>query len=123
MQPARVLGQIVVVAGRDKRLAALAADLLAAGALVAFVDDNRSLPDAPVSVRADPADERVWARVAPHVEQRLGPIDVVITDDACARVVEPVFAADLLRRGRPPVRVLAADDDPGELLSALRSTR
>ena len=52
---------------------------------------------------ADPADPGVWVRIAPHVEQRLGPVDGVVTDAVSLVTAEAVFGPDLLRRGHGSV--------------------
>jgi hypothetical protein len=113
-----LLGRVVVVAGHAPTLASLAAALVDAGALVAFVAPNASAPTADAQVHADPADPQVWERIAPHVEQRLGPVDGVVTDAATRPTVEAVFGPDLLRRGHGAV--LVGDDLPAEaVVSAL----
>ena len=101
----RLLGRVVVVAGHAPGLAALSAALVDAGALVAFVGPDASVPSAQASVRADPRDPAVWERIAPHVEQRLGPVDGVVTDAPTAAIVDAVFGPDFGRRGHGAVIV------------------
>ena len=117
--PGRPLeGRVIVVAGHAATLASLAAALVDAGALVAFVAPNASAPIADAQVHADPADPQVWERIAPHIEQRLGPVDGVVTDAETRETVEAVFGPDLLRRGHG--LVLVGDGLPVEtLISAL----
>ena len=106
------------MAGHAPTLASLAAALVDAGALVAFVAPNASAPTADAQVHADPADRQVWERIAPHVEQRLGPVDGVVTDAVTEPVVEEVFGPDLVRRGHGAVVV--GDDLPAAaVVSAL----
>jgi NAD(P)-dependent dehydrogenase (short-subunit alcohol dehydrogenase family) len=95
----RLDGHVVVVAGLDPMFGTVARALASAGASVARIGDG---PDEQValSVLGDPADPSAWARVAPHVEQRLGPVDAVVCDAACEPAVTEVFAPDLRRRGR-----------------------
>jgi hypothetical protein len=114
-----LLGRVVVVAGEDTRLAAVSAAAAAADAQVAVV--SRSLAPAPATVRfnADPCDPGVWERIAMHVEQHLGPVDGVITDDASRSAVEAVFSADLVRRSRPAVVVVRPDDDVDAIVTRL----
>jgi NAD(P)-dependent dehydrogenase (short-subunit alcohol dehydrogenase family) len=117
----RMQGRVVVVAGHATGLAGLATSLVEAGALVAYVAPTDALPVAQASVRADPADPSVWERIAPHVEQRLGPVDGVVTDAASAATVQAVFGPDLVRRGHGAVLVvddLAVDS----VISALLGT-
>ena len=118
-----LLGRVLVVAGGDAQLAAVASALSAADASVAVV--SRSLgptPSATVRFNADPADPGAWERIAMHVEQHLGPVDGVVTDDDAVTVVETVFAVDLVRRGRPPVVVVRRDDDVGGVITRLGYT-
>jgi len=111
-------GRVVVVAGADDRLPVLVTRLAAEGALVAFVAPTRA-DDAHAAFRADPADPRTWERVAPHVEQRLGPVDAVVADATCGAVVTTVFLPDMRRRGHGGVHVLASGEDVEEMLRCL----
>jgi hypothetical protein len=113
-----LLGRVVVVAGHAPALATLATALVDAGALVAFVAPAGSAPTADAQVRADPADPQVWERIAPHVEQRLGPVDGVVTDATTRPIVEVVFGPDLLRRGHGAV-IVGADLPVRAVVSAL----
>lgn len=108
-----VHGRVVVVAGDDSRLAAAAAAALTVGARVAVV--SRTLDgttSATVRFNADARDPDAWERIAMHIEQHLGPVDGVITDDSARAVVDGVFATDLARRGRAPVHVLDDEEAP-----------
>jgi len=111
-------GRVFIVAGSDARLGGVANALVAAQALVAVVG---SIPvDTAVAAHfhADPADEAVWQRVVPHVEQRLGPIDGVITDGAAQAIGERLVGPDLSRRGHGAV---IAIDDNSDVESTLRT--
>ena len=114
-------GHVVVLAADDDRLADAVAALLGAGALVGVVTNNaeavRRLTDQvadeglqpPLMFRADPADAESWPRIAPHLEQRLGPVDAVVADAASMPTVADVFGPDLRRRGHGDVLELADD--------------
>ena len=105
-----LLGRVVVVAGDDPRLSAAAESALTAGASVAVVSQTLDrATGASVRFNADPRDPGAWERIAMHVEQHLGPVDAVYTDDDSRATVEGVFAADLARRGRDPVVVIGPD--------------
>jgi hypothetical protein len=118
-----LLGRVVVVAGADARLAAVAAAATAAQAQVAVVSTALApSTDATVRFNADPCDPDAWERIAVHVEQHLGPVDGVVTDDAGRPAVEAVFAVDLARRGRPAVVVVRPDDDVEAVVTRLRDT-
>lgn len=97
--------------------------LVADGALVALVSGKPVTSSAHACFRADPGDPNVWERVAPHVEQRLGPVDGVVTDPRCATVVEAVFRPDLDRRGHGGVVVVAPTDDLASVVNALAGTQ
>ena len=113
-------GWVVVVAGDDSALAAVARATLGAGATVGVV--STSLDDetpSAVRFRADPGDADAWERIAMHIEQHLGPVDGVVTDASSYQVVDGVFAADLSRRGRCPVVVIDPGESPAAVVTAL----
>ena len=124
----QLVGRVVVVAGDDVRLAEAATAALTAGAKVAVV--SRTLEDAAeqlgreptVRFRADPRDPDAWERIAMHVEQHLGPVDGVVTDEASHAVLDGVFGADLARRGRGDVVVVSDGDDAASLVTRLAGT-
>ena len=114
-----LLGRVIVVAGADPALAHAAHLALDAGAQVAVVSTSLQVDDATLRFRADPSDIDVWERIAMHVEQHLGPVDGVVTDERCAATVAPVFAPDLARRGHGDVVIVSADTEPGSVLTRL----
>jgi NAD(P)-dependent dehydrogenase (short-subunit alcohol dehydrogenase family) len=114
-----LLGRVVVVAGSHPTFPDLVTALTDAGAFVAFVSSAGGRSVAHAGFNADPTDPAVWERVAPHVEQRLGPVDLVVGDAGTVDVLEPVFRPDLLRRGHGDVVTAAADVTPELLLSQL----
>ena len=119
----QLLGRVVVVAGDDALLANAATAALAAGAKVAVI--SRALGDATaatVRFNADPRDPGAWERISMHVEQHLGPVDGVVTDEQSRPVVVDVFGADLARRGRAGVLVMQPGDDPRTLVTHLAGT-
>lgn len=120
MTDASLLGRVVVVGGAAEVLSSVVTDLLAAGALVAVVSPVRGNEGAHIAYAADPGDPDVWQRVAPHVEQRLGPVDAVVVDADTADLASAVFGPDLARRGHGVVMVAADDDDPAAVVSRLR---
>lgn len=124
MTSQRLLGRVVVVAGEDATLAAVAAAAADAGASVGVV--SRTLPDdvpATVRFRADPAAAATWDRVGMHVEQHLGPVDGVATDTIAQATVESVFGPDLVRRGHGDVVVVTPAESVAALLSRMVDTR
>ena len=125
-------GLVVVLAGptadadpdtRSLAVAAAAA-LLGSGVLLAAVTTDGQVIDelsrraetyggeAPVSWRADPADPATWRRLYPHIEQRLGPVDAVLTDPIARELVETVFRSDMHRRGHGAIVALSGPADP-----------
>lgn len=116
---ASLLGRVVVVAGSHPTFPDLVAKLVDAGAFVAFVSTTGGGPVAHAGFKTDPADPVVWERVAPHVEQRLGPVDLVVGDAHTGQLLESVFRPDLVRRGHGDVVVAAPDATPDQLLSQL----
>src|SRR5207248_10162948 len=59
----------------------------------------------------DPTLRDTWDRIAAHVEQRLGPVDAVVADEHCARLLREVFGADFDRRGHGGVVALDRTTD------------
>jgi hypothetical protein len=119
VKPSPLLGRVYVVAGAESGLVGVAAALVEAGAFVAFVAVELTAASVHASFRADPGDPDVWGRVAPYVEQRLGPVDGVVTDSATRPVVDAVFAADIRRRGHGDVVVVGPADEVDEVIKAL----
>jgi hypothetical protein len=106
-------GKAIVVAGDSRRLIAVVRGLAANAALLAIVAADRDIVDeavqvaesldaAVVGMTADPASPQVWARVAPHIEQRLGPIDVAVAigDEVLRQAVASALLPDMAARHR-----------------------
>jgi NAD(P)-dependent dehydrogenase (short-subunit alcohol dehydrogenase family) len=117
-------GRVIVIAGDETVLGAVARAALDAGAFVAVV--SRTLPDdaaTTVRFRADPDDRGMWDRVAMHVEQHLGPVDGVVTDSRHRAVVAAVFATDLSQRGHGGVVTVSPDESPDDVLIRVDGTQ
>lgn len=106
-------GKTVIVAGDSPRIVEVARAMAANGALLAIVADRRAVVDDAVAVAsaldagvvgmtADPSSGTVWGRLAPHVEQRLGPIDVVVVlgEAALRAAVSRAVLPDMTARRR-----------------------
>jgi NAD(P)-dependent dehydrogenase (short-subunit alcohol dehydrogenase family) len=120
---ADLTGKAVIVAGDDPAAVVEVVRALAAnGALIALVAADRATVDAAVAVAdgleaqvfamaADPASEAVWQRLVPHVEQRLGPIDVVVAigDAASRAVLAAAVVGDMAERRRGVVIEVGPD--------------
>jgi NAD(P)-dependent dehydrogenase (short-subunit alcohol dehydrogenase family) len=117
-----LLGRVVVVAGSHPTFPDLVTSLVDGGAFVAFVSAAGGGPVAHAGFKADPTDRTVWERVAPHVEQRLGPIDLVVADASTVEVLEHVFRADLVRRGHGDIIRTTADATREQLFSQVVDT-
>jgi hypothetical protein len=117
-------GRVVVVAGAEAAVGPVAAALHSAGASVALVAlAETARTDVTVHVRADPADADVWARVAMHVEQHLGPVDAAVADSSAEARVRDAFAADLRRRGHGDVVVVRPGDDIADVVTWVAGTQ
>lgn len=85
-----LLGKVAVVAGTQNTALLEVVGAFAANRMpVAVVAPTRNVTTAAagffadtnlgvIAVTADPSDSAVWRRLAPHAEQRLGPIDIVV---------------------------------------------
>jgi hypothetical protein len=103
-------GKAVIAVGIDEALIEITRHLAANHMLIAVVSPDRDVVRQSVEIAeslgamvngftVDPADPSVWQRIAPHIEQRLGPIDVVICGggatihDAVVAALAPDMAA------------------------------
>jgi NADP-dependent 3-hydroxy acid dehydrogenase YdfG len=106
-------GKVAVVAGESSYLTDIVEALATNGALLAVVAPLRSTVDAAVAraeqlatsvlgTTADPSNPDVWERIRPQFEQRLGPIDVVVTIAAAGtrRVIVEALLPDMTARQR-----------------------
>jgi hypothetical protein len=106
-------GKAVVVAADSFRIVEVVRGLAANGALLAIVVEDRAVVDEAVRVAealdaavlgmsADPRSAEVWARVAPHIEQRLAPIDIAVAlgDAALRPAVTAALLPDMTARRR-----------------------
>jgi NAD(P)-dependent dehydrogenase (short-subunit alcohol dehydrogenase family) len=106
-------GKVAVVAGESSYLTDVVEALATNGALLAVVAPLRSTVDTAVAraeqlatsvigMTADPSDPGVWDRITPHIEQRLGPIDVAVTIAAAGtrRVIVDALLPDMAARQR-----------------------
>jgi hypothetical protein len=118
-----LVGRVFIVAGRSDTFAEVARLLAAEDALVAVVSTDAIGPEVAAHFRADHADAAVWERVVPHVEQRLGPIDAVVTDAAGRSSAERLVGPDLQRRGHGSVLVLDGDADADAVVRTLAGRR
>jgi hypothetical protein len=103
----------MIVAGESSYLLDIATALSANGVLLAIVAPDRVLVERAVriaedqdgvvfGITADPSNRTVWKRIAPHIEQRLGPIDVavVVATAPTRRVISTTLLPDMTARGR-----------------------
>jgi NAD(P)-dependent dehydrogenase (short-subunit alcohol dehydrogenase family) len=95
----------MIVAGESSDLLEVTRTLAANGVLLAVVAPDRTLVAGAVAlaeaaegvvfgITTDPSARQSWSRIAPHIEQRLGPIDVVVS--IATPVTREVIAAALL---------------------------
>jgi NAD(P)-dependent dehydrogenase (short-subunit alcohol dehydrogenase family) len=112
-------GRVVVVAGDGDRMQRIASILLSADALVAVVSASSAVTEAQACFRVDPSDPDVWARIVPHVEQRLGPIDAAVATTNIHRFVCGLLEPDMRRRGHGGVVDVDAAVDVDEAVRTL----
>jgi hypothetical protein len=124
-------GKAAIVATDSPCVVEVVRGLAANGVLVAIVAEERSLVDDAVRVAealdvavlgmtADPSSAEVWERVAPHIEQRLGPIDIAVAigSESVHGTVRAAVLPDMAARQRGVVivigpEVVAARPAPG----------
>jgi hypothetical protein len=116
-------GRVFIVAGSGSKLGNVADALVTAQALVAVIGPIPVTTEVAAHFHADPANEDVWERVVPHVEQRLGPIDGVVTDEAAHAIGERMVGADFDRRGHGAVIAVDESGDVERVLRLLVDTR
>ncbi|HVV76189.1 MAG TPA: hypothetical protein VHC43_09150 [Mycobacteriales bacterium] len=113
-------GKVALVAGDHEALVAVVAAFAANGSPVCVVASDRGEVDASIAaaghsgvmgVVSAPEDPATWARVLPHAEQRLGPIDIVVVlGDAPGRDAVRSAALPDMKARRRGVLVEVADD-------------
>jgi len=120
-------GHVVVLAGVDS---AAGVALLECGVQVAVVttdraaidDLERAAAERPgamlLAYQAEPDDTATWARLAAHIEQRVGPVDAVLCAPGAVDATTATFAADMRRRGHGAIIALTPGQDP---VAALRT--
>jgi NADP-dependent 3-hydroxy acid dehydrogenase YdfG len=110
---ADLAGKVAVLAGTSSIVAPLAHAFCDNAALIALVVDDRAVVDqatsyadqtgvASLGIVADPAQRSTWDRVAPHIEQRLGPIDIMVAigPPAVRTVIAAALMPDMAARKR-----------------------
>jgi NAD(P)-dependent dehydrogenase (short-subunit alcohol dehydrogenase family) len=115
-------GKVAVVTGTSSVLNEVTRELCRNGVTPALVVDDRALITsatdyadqlgvASFGIVADPASPDTWQRVAQHIEQRLGPIDiaVVIAPEATRALVITVLMPDMAARRRGVIVEAGAD--------------
>ena len=112
-------GRVVIVAGHGSVFLAVAAALVADEALVAVLSTDSGVPEVAAHFRGDPADPGVWGRMVPHVEQRLGPIDAVVTDSQARALADQLVAPDFARRGHGAILTVNDDADASDAVRML----
>jgi hypothetical protein len=108
-----LIGKAVIAVGTDDSLVEITRLLATNAMLIAVVAPDRDLVRRCVDTAeaqgamvngftVDPADAAVWARIRPHIEQRLGPIDVAIVAgaDRVRAVVVDAVRPDMVARKR-----------------------
>jgi hypothetical protein len=106
-------GKAVIVAGDSPAIVAVAHAFAMNGSLLAIVAGDRAIVDGAVSaaeeqgsavmgMTTDPASASGWQRLASHIEQRLGPIDVAIAlgEAATREVIGRALLPDMAARHR-----------------------
>jgi NAD(P)-dependent dehydrogenase (short-subunit alcohol dehydrogenase family) len=118
-------GKVAVVTGASSVLDEVTRELCRNGVTPALIVDNRDLVTsatdyadeigiASFGIVADPASPDTWQRVAQHVEQRLGPIDiaVVIAPATTRTLVVSVLLPDMTARRRGVIVEAGAEVSP-----------
>jgi NAD(P)-dependent dehydrogenase (short-subunit alcohol dehydrogenase family) len=106
-------GKTMIVAGESSYILAVTRALAANGALLAIVAPDRGVVEQSLAIAelaggavfgmtADPSSAVVWKRIASHIEQRLGPIDVVVSIATAPtrRVIASALLPDMAARQR-----------------------
>lgn len=129
-------GKTVIVAGPGLGLAEIVDAFVANHALVALVASDRELVRGPgraadnadppvVAITEDAANPQFWARFVPQVEQRRGPIDVVVAVGPAENraALRAAVEADMAARRRGIVIEIDATVEPIEPRAGVRHRR
>jgi NAD(P)-dependent dehydrogenase (short-subunit alcohol dehydrogenase family) len=105
-------GKTMIVAGESSDLLETVRALASNSALLAIVAPSREIVQASTAIAetygatvfgmtVDPSSPAVWERITQHIEQRLGPIDVVVAIAAAPtrRVIADALLPDMTARG------------------------
>jgi hypothetical protein len=116
-------GKAVIAVGAEDALIEITRHLAANHMLIAVVSRDRDVVRQSVEIAeslaavvngftVDPADPSVWQRIAPHIEQRLGPIDIVICGGAAdvRTTVASALVPDMKARHRGVLIEIGADN-------------
>jgi hypothetical protein len=108
-----LVGKVAVICGDDATTPGIVTALSASGVAIALAAPSRATVEGAIEaadthgvpifgVTADPADPATWARIGPHAEQRLGPIDIVVClgADAAQDAVIAALLPDMAARRR-----------------------
>src|SRR3954468_18433917 len=113
-------GHVVVLAGLDAAAGVALLERGVEGAVAttqrATIDDlERAAAERPgamlLAYQAEPDDAATWARLAPHIEQRVGPVDAVLCSPSAVDATTATFAADMRRRGHGAIIALIPGQD------------
>jgi NAD(P)-dependent dehydrogenase (short-subunit alcohol dehydrogenase family) len=126
-------GKTAILAGASSALAEVGRCLCRHGAMPAVVAEDRELVASVTShadgigaksfgIVAEPGSRETWARVAPHIEQRLGPIDivVVVAPPDIRQAVITALMPDMSVRRRGVIAEAGERVDPLTLPAGLR---
>jgi NAD(P)-dependent dehydrogenase (short-subunit alcohol dehydrogenase family) len=125
----QLAGKVVAVGAESTLATEICIALAANGAMVGVIAPSHEITqrirdmahasDRVLAFTADPGAAEVWQRVTPHIEQRLGPIDVVIAvaTERSRRIIVDALLPDLAARRHGVVvevgEAVAARDLPG----------
>lgn len=126
-------GKVAVLAGSSSVLAEVMRELCRNSVASALVVEDRALVAvatdyadqlgvASLGIVADPGSLDTWQRVAPHIEQRLGPIDiaVVVAPAATRLLVVTALIPDMTARRRGVIVEAGAEVAPLAMPNGLR---
>jgi len=126
-------GKAAVLAGTSSVLEAASMVLGQGGVMCALVANDRDIVGratgqaddmgvASLGIVADPGEHKTWQRIAPQIEQRLGPIDIVVAigPPAARLTIASALMPDMAARRRGVIVEAGAKVDPLAVPDGLR---
>jgi hypothetical protein len=131
-----LIGKAGILAGSGTSLVDLAHAFATNNVLLAIVSTNRGTVEdavraaesrdvAVMGMTTDPGSPQVWERITQHIEQRLGPIDIVVAvgTSEVRDTIRTALVPDMTARGRGVLIEIGSSEDSTTSAGGVRRVR